>query len=231
MTYIVAGCLPDQNFMMVDCISTDPASGNLTLNDKVCELTTIKGAYYTLCGNSVTNYALNLYEIRASQKKIETDYFTGTASIKSFVGALQYLVSKGPPNLKLTYNRIIFIDKERLVYHDLEFNSDNSLKSHIGPVIVPEGYYVDSAVGFGKDKIEFEKDETIESFCKRNFEPLMKVKSLALADLKNRITFLQLFRNGNTNHHRPFLYFSDLVACYFASDYKNIDDPGEIWDI
>jgi hypothetical protein len=230
MTYIVTGKLKNCCFLMADCISTNKKENKQSYRDKLYKLTSSENEYFSFTGTVLVSHALQILDTRLKQLNLSHDFFIGSDSIKLLLDVIQKFLDVHPDkkNVNLGDNRLFFVNKNQVVYHDIKYNNLNEIIEYSGPIELKENMLVDSVLNFPPEQIEFRKNEEVEDFCTRHITEISKQYKI---DFKRRFSFILLNHNGEIIEKRPYKHFSDMIAEYYDLDYNIIDDKSFQWDI
>jgi hypothetical protein len=230
MTYIVAGKLKNSSFLVADCIVNNAETSQKTFIDKVSKLDSSENLFYSLTGIQFIDNAVRSYDWWLHIKNRNNDFIKGMNSFNELLLVIQRMVDSfsDKESLRLGINRLFFIDKNGVVYYNLNFNDKNKLEQDSGKKHVVEmNHFITSAIDYPQTELKEKEDFDLKKF----YSDALSFISKGKVDFKDRLTFVQIFVNGDTTINRPFKRFSDMIAMYNEIDFDKIDDANFIWDI
>lgn len=225
MTFMIAGKMHSQTFLMADCKVKLVGGKPPIFSDKVLRLESSENTYCSLAGTQFMYDCIQSYDTWLTSQDQDNDFLTGDRSIYELLAAIQRFRDKYPfeDPLLLKKNRLFFITYESVVYYDLFYNEMNELEFQPERCPLEIDSYVDSNLAYDKSKIDM-NELAVRDYC---FDHLSNMPYSSFSK-NNRYTFLLFYNNRNLTLERPYKNFSDIIISYYKFPYNCLDQ--DVWN-
>lgn len=225
MTFIVAGKLRNKTFLMADCVVTGP--DGKTFTDKVRKAESVANTFFTLAGGAFLDGCLWAFDMRLAQAGRALNIYDISLLRKVIDGYLA--TDKDAAKIHFERNRIFFITKDAVVYHDIEYDKNKMAVASITTHQLGNDTFIDSAVDLQMRNLTLPADAQPKTFCRDRIDELNRLTRKI--DLKDRFTFLEMEDGKELIYQMPYKRMSDFICYLNGIDIEKIDTPEFQWDV
>lgn len=219
MTYIIAGKLKGNPFLMVDCIAynsdlSDMHSPRLLFSNKLMKFRSLKDTYCCLTGDAKIMDSIELFDRKNHFNKTEINYDSQNFIDEVFV-FYKHLINKSKVEKLHGDARIFVVDSEKIIHYDLKYDKKANLTT-CNKSYVNDGCFVASIEGeFRPDTLIPENIGDLYKYCGTYINQNSPLKH------KNRFSFVT-YENGASNYKSPYKKDEDMVTEFLWTDFNKL---------
>jgi hypothetical protein len=227
MTYIIAGKLNNNPFLMVDCVGTT-ANGEHQFMNKLNKLKSTKDETFSvITGYDAFQYAINFFDTKCYENDIIFD-IENESQINEILELYEFLknnekYTKGYDIEKDFYHTgLFFISKNNIVWYLIN-KDEGKMVIRKKSRILNNQILDDIATTFNTDDFNFKNIDEIINYCKttiiKHYKRKEETKNL---DLKDKFSFI-MFNENEKIKIFPYENNEELIDSIIGCDYSKIN--------
>ena len=226
MTYIVAGKLNNEPFLMVDSIVSNSENENKEFKIKLRKLDSVSNTYFCITGHSLLSAVIEEYNYWLSINN-GVFYINSSDTIDEILKLFLHFNNNTLESYQIkkiyTNQRIFFINNESVIVYEIKYY--DGVFTH-KKIELLDNETIDSTISNPKKTIKFKTELSIYDNCVKYLDSLVvnHIWSNPSIEVKfdNRFSFIHFQNKEIKDIKYPLKNINELIYDYYPLDYNKL---------